>query len=318
MLENWACKPSVQHIHRLLQQSQAIDEVKGYHCQLRLGVPPLEEQGWRGGHDPSLAMAASGTPSSLDPRTAQPISDHDQAAENKAWVAHEGGWALDVGVHAIRALRTWFGAIVATRAPPCKQPSGDRERSPAAETSHPRWSSRTESCLEHEGGVRGSVSFHFFEDQRDSSKKKEQKGRDKKKQEQQGDISAVAVHEDDSDSGSVEHGVVIHGARGRLIWNITDSSVTVFRNTPSDSGSDGSEWGKKGSRSRDVIGGDGWVLGGVQSGLEDALRQCGLVAGFPVRGDNSRLHVTSAEEAIRDACAAWVSSWAGLCVREHV
>ena len=195
------------HIHRLLQ-SRAIGEVQGYRCQLNLGVPPPEQQGWR-----------------------------------SATEAFEGGWALDVGVHAIRALRMWFGAVVTT---------DEHERQGTAEAPAHRglgmngWSEEAEGWLEHEGGMRGFVRFRFFEEAphgsaaRRKAARKQGVGAQEEPPAETGkdtcggggglpldSVSAAANEASTGDETAEEHKVRIYGTLGCLMWDMDENSVLV-------------------------------------------------------------------------------------------
>lgn len=76
VMENWAHKPCVRRVHALLQEG-AVGAVSRYAVSVKQELPKEEHMGWRA----------------------------------EAEEAYEGGWALDVGVHVVRALRVWFGHV---------------------------------------------------------------------------------------------------------------------------------------------------------------------------------------------------------------
>ena len=157
VLENWATKPAVLHVHRLLQ-SRAIGDIKHYHLQLRLGVPKLEQQGWRAGIETDGAGAGN----------------------------YEGGWSLDVGVHAVRALRMWFGPVVSVDGKSSTHLSEAKEKvhiddpsDHAAAVLGGNWTQATEGWIQHENALRGYVRFHFFEEAPRNSVAKHKNDREK-------------------------------------------------------------------------------------------------------------------------------------------
>jgi len=74
--ENWAHKPCVKRVLQLLKEGAVGCDMR-YKVVLSQNIPKEEELGWRA-----------------------------KAGEN-----YQGGWALDVGVHAVRAIRVWFGHV---------------------------------------------------------------------------------------------------------------------------------------------------------------------------------------------------------------
>ena len=224
VLENWAVKPTVLHIQRLLQ-SGVIGEVTRYTCKLSLGVPPPHEQGWRGGAEAGYERAEQ--------------------------VAYEGGWSLDVGVHAVRALRVWFGAVadVLTRDDECDHGDGLERQGMGNED----WKHEMHGWLVHESGLQGLVRFLFFAE-------------DGRRCRGAGPGDRAGVEE-----SAVEHGVTIRGSHGCLTWDMRDNSVCVCRNAKASADQRGlggsgeciQDTGNQGSE-RIVVAGDGWVARGVQ------------------------------------------------------
>jgi hypothetical protein len=74
--ENWAHKPCVKRVSQLLKEGAVGCDMR-YNVVLSQNIPKEENLGWRA----------------------------------KAGETYQGGWALDVGVHAVRALRIWFGHV---------------------------------------------------------------------------------------------------------------------------------------------------------------------------------------------------------------
>jgi predicted dehydrogenase len=141
VVENWVAKPAVLHVHRLLQ-SHAIGVIEGYICRLSLAVPTLDQQGWR-----KQDRAREGE-----------LTCPGGVAPNEREGHYEGGWGLDVGVHLIRAVRKWFGAVTSVTSVAADSKRGRTH--PNTETS--RWSEQMGGVLQHESGLQGSVHFEFF------------------------------------------------------------------------------------------------------------------------------------------------------------
>ena len=79
-------------------------------------------------------------------------------APNEREGHYEGGFALDVGVHAIRAVRKWFGAVKSVTSVAADSKRGHAH--PHTETSS--WSEQMGGVLQHESGLQGRVHFDFF------------------------------------------------------------------------------------------------------------------------------------------------------------
>ena len=112
VLENWAYKPGVLRVAELLRDGAA-GEVASYRLTLRKVLPSAAELGWR-------ANATNG---------------------------YTGGHLLDVGVHAVRACRHWFGEVRSVRATAPLVPLGDCGDGRVL----------SDGILVHEGGVRGEL-----------------------------------------------------------------------------------------------------------------------------------------------------------------
>lgn len=144
VVENWVAKPAVLHVHRLLQ-SHAIGVVEGYICRLSLAVPTLDQQGWRKQDRAKECELMC------------PVGEAG-VAPNEREGHYEGGWGLDVGVHAIRAVRKWFGAVKSVTSVAADSKRGHAH--PHTETSS--WSEQMGGVLQHESGLQGRVHFDFF------------------------------------------------------------------------------------------------------------------------------------------------------------
>eukprot|EP00750_Incisomonas_marina_P000449 INCI1038.2.p1 GENE.INCI1038.2~~INCI1038.2.p1 ORF type:complete len:996 (+),score=127.19 INCI1038.2:22-2988(+) len=246
VLENWAYKPGVSRVSKLLRAG-SVGEVARYAAVLRRVLPSNQ-------HNTSGSSAWRST------------------AED----SYTGGHFLDVGVHIVRALRQWFGEIVAVKATSWHTNSS---------------CSFIRADIAHEGpggagGIQGQLELHFKEMQPSAEDGEQPQG------------SQVQAGKE----WEAASGIVVHGIAGQSFkWKFSPSEL-------SGDGANGKTRKKKIRKDRSLeknvpgviehINGDSWVTGGVREALVDALQRCAAP-------EVPRKHLCSASEALKDAAVIY-------------